>query len=70
MAEIRKESYAAEKLRTAKQIDTPFVPLDYNYGQNFQGQGVPGGTQTPDQYREKLTKKDGEKPIKRNKVSY
>lgn len=70
MVEIVKENYATKKLRTAKQIDTPFIPIDYNYGQNFQGKGVPGGTQTPDQYREKHTKKLGETPIKRDKVSY
>ena len=37
MTEIRKESWAAESLRNAKEKDTIFVPLDYNYGNNFQG---------------------------------
>jgi hypothetical protein len=37
MTEIRKESWAAESLRNAKSQDSMFVPLDYNYGKNFDG---------------------------------
>ncbi len=52
MTQIRKESFAAEKLRTAKQTDSIFVPMDYNYGQNFQGERqketmFPQGSQKP-----------------------
>lgn len=37
MTEIRKYSWAAESLMNAKEKDTMFIPLDYNYGNNFDG---------------------------------
>lgn len=43
MTEIRKESWAAESLRNAKDTGTIFIPLDYNYGKNFDG---PKGKET------------------------
>lgn len=43
MTEIRKESWAAEALRNAKQTSSIFIPLDYNYGKNFDG---PRGKET------------------------
>lgn len=39
MTEIRKQSYAADSLMNAKHtgVDDIWVPLDYNYGRNFDG---------------------------------
>lgn len=40
MTEIRKRSWAADALMNAKEKDTIFIPLDYNYGKNFDGPRV------------------------------
>ena len=41
MVAIKKMSYAAEALIDAKESDSPFVPLDFVYGKNFQGPRSP-----------------------------
>jgi len=48
MTEIRKQSFAADSLMNAKQLsnDDIFIPLDYNYGRNFDGEKK--GTQYPE----------------------
>jgi len=56
MTEIRKESWAAESLRTAKKIDTIFIPLDYDYGKNFQGERQ--GKDGHESSRSKVKRKD------------
>jgi hypothetical protein len=50
MTEIRKESWAAESLRNAKQQTSMFIPMDYNYGKNFDG---PRGEETQAPHVEK-----------------
>lgn len=48
MAEIRKESSTIESMRSAKNITTPFIPLNYNYGQNFEGVHSGLGVKAPE----------------------
>lgn len=55
MTEIRKESWAAEALRNAKDKSSIFIPLDYNYGKNFDG---PRGEETQAPHTEKSRKKE------------
>ena len=55
MVKMRKESWAAESLRNAKDTESIFVPLDYNYGQNFNG---PKGRETRPPHIDEKVKKD------------
>ena len=48
MTDIRKESLAAEAMRT-KESESQYVPLNYDYGKNYKGKHLPNnGTQKPE----------------------
>ena len=51
MTEMRKQSSAADALMV-KESDTNFVPMNYDYGKNFDG--VQKGTRTPEMYEQKI----------------